>query len=183
MRLYFGSYLSEPPLARAIPSRNSGTNWLGSLTNFFTPGSPSGAVLGAPCGADGLENHADGGRTGVDGIATSLAGVRGPAAHGEHALGVLGGGDRHVCRLLECCHALVGDRLGEAGLKAIDGWDERVEERLLAERRVAAGHDPLHRRMKHGDEVLRRKLGPVARGDAGSQEGGAPERAAGPTHL
>src|SRR5262252_1398274 len=44
MMLYFGSYLSLPGFASAMPSSISGTNFAGSLTNFFIVVPPVGVI-------------------------------------------------------------------------------------------------------------------------------------------
>src|ERR1700722_9513403 len=103
IRLYSGMYLSVSGLASAMPLSISGTNCLGSLTNFFTTclrwsrfavhGSYRGVrcllVGGAlrPRVGERLEHDGDGHGTRVEGADRPLAGVGGPAALGEHAAG------------------------------------------------------------------------------------------------
>src|ERR1035437_8552480 len=184
MRLYFGSYLRAPPLASWMPSRNSGTNFFGSFMNFFMPVA-STSVLLAPFGADRLEDHADRGCAGVDGADAPFARIRGPAAHREHALGLLGRVYGHVGRTLDGGDPVVAlqRRVADRSLEAVGRRDEGVEQRLLAQRRAAAGHDPGDGGAEHGDDVLGFELGPVACRDAGPEEGRAPDGSADASDL
>src|SRR5580658_3523452 len=96
MRLYSGTYRRVSGLARAMPLSISGTNWRGSLTNFFTALtsrdsglSGSGLAL-APLLGERLEHDGNRDGTRVQGADAALAGVAGPAAHGLHRPGGLG---------------------------------------------------------------------------------------------
>ena len=50
--------------------------------------------------------------------------------------------------------AVAGSR--EAGLEAVDGRNQRVEQRLVTEGRLAALHDPGDRSAQHRDQLLPR---------------------------
>src|ERR1700690_4056985 len=181
MRLYFGSYLRAPPLASWIPSRNSGTNFFGSFMNFFTSFA-SASVLLAPFGADRLEDHADRGGARVYRTDAPFARVSGPPAHREHALGVLGSRHGHVGSALDGSDAVVAleRRVADRSLEAVGRGDEGVEQRLLAQRSSAAGHDSGDGGPEHRDGVFGLELRLVARRDTGAEEGSAPD---GSTHA
>src|SRR5512142_2952436 len=75
IRLYSGTYFSVSGLARAIPLSISGTNFFGSLTNFFMPESPWNRIgcLCLPGLADVLKYYCNGDCAGVQGADAALA--------------------------------------------------------------------------------------------------------------
>src|ERR1700685_42867 len=151
IRLYSGTYFRVPGWASAIPLSISGTNCCGSLTNFFMAilhqgGSGPGREV-RPLVGKCLEDHGDGDGSGVERADAALARVAGPPAHGLHGarrLGMLPGGDSS--------RAQRGGRIGAGGdllLDGVDGRDERIEQRLVADIGPAAGPDPLDGGAQH----------------------------------
>src|SRR5690349_11120145 len=125
IRLYSGTYSIVSGLASAMPSSISGTNCLGSLTNFFTLPPSSRRCLLVPRLADLLGDDAERRRACVDRTHAALARVGRPPALGDEVLRVLR-------RLLG------GRRRGREGLAAVGAAlqlllqrvrqrDERVE--------------------------------------------------------
>src|SRR5580700_201120 len=177
IRLYSGTYLSVSGLASAMPLSISGTNWRGSLTNFFICHSLRILRAGRaalPFVGQRLEHHCDGDRASVERADAPLAGVAGPPAHGLHGPGCLGPlpgragrGAQDVCRGMPKPNLL---------LDRVDGRYQRVQQRLVADIGAAAGLDAPDGRPQHRDDLLGLHLGRRARRRARAQERGAPER-------